>query len=586
MHSPRHLSLAAFVSVASLAALAGPSVAGPTDDTTPVPAANTKAPGMNRPNVLTRRLIGRRVEQVIAAQGSMACENPGAAAGSRTTSHYGYLSDGTTTTMPTLGAATVVEGMKTEPDKNTYLVLKGQHGPDATYDYGTHFVYQGHEIGASGYVTRVNLDADVAHRVTVLASTDATGAFLPVFDGSTWYPFSKVLLFTAELGGSGGVWQATPDWPSTSKDISGALGRGGYEGIQSDDLGNLYIVEDVGGSSGSAANGLNLAKQPNSFVYRFLPKNTGDLTVGGKLQVLQVQSKAHAGAIVFGGTTTAQIEADITSQDQTDLHTYGNTFTCAWVTIHDTDVDGKVPFSANAAAKAKGGTPFKRPENGVFRPGTGFREFFFTATGDTNANTQVGAAKGGFGGLFKLTRKRGTDAWSLSLFYRGDVAHTGLDNVCFLTKDLVLSGEDAGDTLHTQRNGLDSLWMFDANADYGSATPPAPVRVLAEGRDASATTDSAIGALPAASRPGFANDGDNEITGIHVSDGDPSVKGLLGARTPRPFRDGWRVFWSQQHGDNVLWEIIERCDDESSCDSDRDGKGRDRDEDRDERDCR
>ncbi len=541
---------------------------------------------MNRPNVLTRRLLGRRVDQVIQAQGSTACENALPAAGSRTTSHFGYLSDGTTTMMPTPGATPVVEMNKTEPDKNTYLVLKGQHGPDAAYDYGTRFVYQGHEIGASGYVTRVNLDADAAHRVTVLASTDAAGAFLPVFDGSTWYPFSKVLLFTAELGGSGGVWQTTPDWPSTAKDISGALGRGGYEGIQADDLGNLYIVEDVGGSSGSAANALNFAKQPNSFVYRFIPKNTGDLTVGGKLQVLQVASKAHAGAIVFGGTTTAQIEADITSQDQTDLHTYGNTFTCAWVTIHDTDVDGNVPFNANAAAKAKGGTPFKRPENGVFRPGTGFREFFFTATGDTNANTQVGAAKGGFGGLFKLARKRGTDAWSLSLFYRGDVTHTGLDNVCFLTKDLVLSGEDAGDTLHAQRNGLDSLWMFDANADYGSATPPAPVRVLAEGRDASATTDSAIAALPSASRPGFANDGDNEITGIHVSDGDPSVKGLFGARSPRPFRDGWRVFWTQQHGDNVLWEIIERCDDDSSCDSDRDGKGRDRDEDRDERDCR
>jgi len=584
MHSPRHLSLAALASVAALTVLVGPSIAGPTDDTTPVPAANTKVSGMNRPNVLTRRLVGRRVEQVIAAQGSMACENNALPTSGGAASHFGYLTNGATTMMPAPGAIPPVEMGKTEPDKNTYLVLKGQHGPDAAYDYGTHFVFQGHEING-GYITRVNLDADVAHRVTVLASTDAAGAFLPVFDGSTWYPFSRVLLFTAELGGSGGVWQATPDWPSTAKDISGALGRGGYEGIQADDLGNLYIVEDVGGSGGSAANALNLSKQPNSFVYRFVPKNTGDLTVGGKLQVLQVQSKAHAGAIVFGGTTTAQVEADITAQDQTDLHTYGNTFTCAWVTIHDTDVDGNVPFNANAAAKAKGGTPFKRPENGVFRPGTGFREFFFTATGDTNAGTQVGAAKGGFGGLFKLTRKRGTDAWSLSLFYRGDVTHTGLDNVCFLTKDLVLSGEDAGDTLHAQRNGLDSLWMFDANADYGSAAPPAPVRVLAEGRDASATTDSAIGAAYPGPRPGFTNDGDNEITGIHVSDGDPTVSGLFGVRSPRPFRDGWRVFWSQQHGDNVLWEIIERCDDES-CGSDRDGRGRDRDDDRDERDCR
>ena len=33
------------------------------------------------------------------------------------------------------------------------------------------------------------------------------------------------------------------------------------------------------------------------------------------------------------------------------------------------------------------GTPFKRPENGVFRPGTAFREFFFDETGDTNATS-------------------------------------------------------------------------------------------------------------------------------------------------------------------------------------------------------
>ena len=57
-------------------------------------------------------------------------------------------------------------------------------------------------------------------------------------------------------------------------------------------------------------------------------------------------------------------------------------------------------------------------------------------------------------------------------------------------------------------------------------------------------------------RPGFQNDGDNEITGIHVSDGDAGIGGLLGAKIPRPFRDGWRVFYTQQHGDNVTYEIV------------------------------
>ncbi len=57
---------------------------------------------------------------------------------------------------------------------------------------------------------------------------------------------------------------------------------------------------------------------------------------------------------------------------------------------------------------------------------------------------------------------------------------------------------------------------------------------------------------------GFQNEGDNEITGIHVSDGDPTPGGVLGAKGPHPFRDGWRVFWTQQHGDNTTWEIVAR----------------------------
>ena len=39
------------------------------------------------------------------------------------------------------------EASKTEPDKNTYLVLEDQKGPDAGYNYGTHFLFQGHEDG-------------------------------------------------------------------------------------------------------------------------------------------------------------------------------------------------------------------------------------------------------------------------------------------------------------------------------------------------------------------------------------------------------------------------------------------------------
>jgi hypothetical protein len=55
---------------------------------------------------------------------------------------------------------------------------------------------------------------------------------------------------------------------------------------------------------------------------------------------------------------------------------------------------------------------------------------------------------------------------------------------------------------------------------------------------------------------GFKNDGDNEITGIHVSDGDPTVHGLLGAKLPFALLGDWRVFYTAQHGDNRTYEVL------------------------------
>jgi hypothetical protein len=103
--------------------------------------------------------------------------------------------------------------------------------------------------------------------------------------------------------------------------------------------------------------------------------------------------------------------------------------------------------------------------------------------------------------------------------------------------------EDAGDTLHTQRNALDSGYVFDVKTDYSDVSNQ-PLRWLAEGRDASATIDSSFG--------GFGkNEGDNEITGTTVSNGDPAADGILGAEIPHLFKGGWLV--TRQHGDNPTY---------------------------------
>lgn len=521
----------AAAAVAGAAIVASGSATTSSFDFVGVSSPNPKTPGFAAPNILTPEL-----RESIVAQGSFRLEN-----GTADVPYYGY--DGNGPMVPPAGSTT--EASKTEPDKNTYLVLDGQKGADPSYDYGTHFLYQGHETGTIGCITRINLDADGAHRVTLLATNDVHGAALPTFDGSTWDPWAKRLLSTAEGSLGGGVWQATLDVPSQVEALTGILGQGGFEGIQNDSHGNLYIVEDAGGKAGIAN---PHAKQPNSFLFRFLPTDRTDLTKGGTLQALQVISLANAGRpIVFHD---GQADADITSQDTKDLNTYGKVFQTKWITIHDTAVDGTDVFSANLAAKAKGATPFKRPENGVFQAGSDFKRFFFDATGDTNALSEANAQYGGWGGAFRLSQDPRTNTGRLRLFYASDQAHTGFDNVAFLTQGRIVFVEDAGDTLHTQRNALDSAYLLDANHDYSDNAQP--VRLLAEGRDASATLDSGyIG------QPGFQNDGDNEITGFHVSDGGPGPNNILGARDPHPFEphSGWRVFWTEQHGDNVTWEI-------------------------------
>jgi hypothetical protein len=537
------------VAVACGTAFVAVGAASPDSDVelSSVPAANERAAGYAPASRLSRQL-----QQVVSAQGSMKLENPEGIVG-----FYGYENDVPSADDPSLPQmvptpASPTEAQKTEPDKNTYLVFdRGLAGPDASYDYGTHFLFQGHEGAAKdaagnslGYITRINLDADAEHRVTLLATKDTSGAPIATIDGSTWDPFAKRLIFTTESA-SKPTYAATPGVPSTVEDISGAVGRGGYEGVQNDSTGNLWIVEDIGGGAKAGT----AAKVPNSFVYRYVPKIPGDLH-NGRLQALQVLNAA-------GAPITQASQSAVMAPDQVALHTYGAELRTRWVVVHDTATDGTAPFNANTAARAKAATPFKRPENGVFRPGSGFKEFYFTETGDTNAtspeNGDPGTGAGGAGGWTSVQRLVQTspsaDSGKIELLYRGNKAHAGFDNVTFASRDTLAVVEDAGDTLHGQRNALDSGFLLDVTANYAAANAPQPLRWIAEGRDAAATIDSAGG--------GFGkNDGDNELTGALVSDGDPGTGGILGARVPTLFQNGWRAFYTQQHGDNVTYEVM------------------------------
>ena len=66
--------------------------------------------------------------------------------------------------------------------------------------------------------------------------------------------------------------------------------------------------------------------------------------------------------ITFQAVDATHPTGGIFTDDRKDLSSYGTMFDTTWVTVHDTAVDtsGK-PYDANAAAKAAGATPFKRP---------------------------------------------------------------------------------------------------------------------------------------------------------------------------------------------------------------------------------
>lgn len=504
-----------------------------------VPAANARAGHPD--NVLPENFVLELI-----AQGSDPLENP-----SGVITHYGYLNDQN---------VHPVEPTKTEPDENTYLTLDhNPGGPEAGYDYGRNFLFQGHENGGDlAYVTRINLDiASPDHHITLLTPVGADGkTHFNSIDGSTFDPFTRTLLFTQEAGAAGGVIELSPEYGSVARTLYGILGRGGYEGIHPDDWGNLYIVEDSGGSAvlinpGDPASP-KVAKIPNSYLYRFVPKNPTDLGAGGVLQALQV--KIDGAPLTFVPIDATHPSGDAFSTAQLKLHTVGKNWPVSWVTVHDTSVNGFADFDANALARAAGATPFKRPENGQFQPDSGFRTFFFDVTGDTDARAGGVpdlAARGSWGGIFRLDLNLARDGGSISLVVLGDADHAAFDNMTFASRDVLVVGEDRGDSLHRQLNKLDSVWAYDASGRW-----PAQ-RLVALGRDKASEIDVALGE---AGTSGFQNEGDNEPTGLHISDGSDAVSGLVGRRQPS---NDSLFFFSQQHGENAVYLVIPTSDKKS-----------------------
>ena len=249
-------------SVATVASAQPPSAPALTG----LSAANTKSPGYAPASRLSPEL-----SQTVVAQGAMKLENPSAPI-----AYYGYYNDGPMLPAPggVQAPATTSRRARPSPTRTPTWWSTASTAPTRLRLRHALPLPGPRARRRAGYITRINLDADAAHRVTLLAETDSDGTPVPTIDGSTWDPFAQRLLFTTEGGATAPTYAATADYPST---VDRHLGRrsasGGYEGIQNDCAGNICIVEDIGGAETRPAP--PPPKRPNSFIYRYVPDDAG-----------------------------------------------------------------------------------------------------------------------------------------------------------------------------------------------------------------------------------------------------------------------------------------------------------------------
>ena len=152
------------------------------------------------------------------------------------------------------------------------------------------------------------------------------------------------------------------------------------------------------------------------------------------------------------------------------------------------------------------------------------------------ATDPVLAARGAWGGIFRVDLNGSGESGNISLVVLGDADHASFDNVTFVD-----------DQRHDPGDGRSRRWVArsveQARLDLGLQ--------IEQG-----TSGEKLGGPIRRTRPGSLGStrrGGNEPTGLHVSEGDATIGGLIGTREFRT--DRARLFFTQQHGENNLFEV-------------------------------
>ena len=201
--------------------------------------------------------------------------------------------------------------------------------------------------------------------------------------------------------------------------------------------------------------------------------------------------------------------ATSSSQDRLKLHTLGTSWPAQWITIHNTATNGTAPFDANALAKAAGATPFERPENLQFRPGPG----------SARSSSRRPATRTPTPATSPSSRSEGPGAAcsrSTSPTARAATSRSWPWATRCTRRSTTWRSPTATRSSPPRTAGTDCTRSEHARLAVGVQhdRSGAPGAVHREGRDPAAQADAA---LLDAGTPGFQNEGDNEVTGVHVA---------------------------------------------------------------------
>ena len=405
----------------------------------------------------------------------------------------------------------------------------------------------------AGYITRINLDADAAHRVTLLATKDDRRQPIADIDGSTWDPWAQRLLFTtenAERADLRGHARTTRRRSTTSPARSAAAATRASRTTRTATSGSSRTSAATNEGRGTTGEDPEQLRLPLRAGHARRPRATASSRCCRCCNALgQPDHRGDPDARSTRPTSrAAHLRHDV-------RHEVG----------HDPRHRRRRHRAVQREPAAQGRRTRRRSSGrrtAQFRPGSNFSEFFFDETGDTNATSPENATAGGWGSRVQAdpdaTRRRRPG--QLTMFYKGDQAHAGFDNVAFLSRNQITFVEDAGDTLHGQRNALDSGFVFDVTdattrrrrTSRSAGSPRAATRRrrstprTAASARTTATTRSPASTSPTATR---APDG---ILGAKVPEACPAASGAgstpSSTATTRPTRSYARSNTVQERG--------------------------------------